>query len=231
VSRPEAVVTVDGPAGSGKSTTAREVARRLGYRHLDSGALYRALTYALLRRGVGPDRWPALTLDDLTGLDVSVEPAGGRLLIRFEGRVLSSELRTPAVTARVSELAGYPQVRRWLLGVQRKAGQSGGLVADGRDMGTVVFPDADIKVFLTADVTERAKRRLSQQGLAFDDPLRVASERELITERDRRDSERPLSPLVQPADAVALDTTDLGFEEQVQSVVDLVRDWEARTAD
>ena len=231
MNRPEAIVTVDGPAGSGKSTTAREVARRLGYRHLDSGALYRALTYALLRRGVGPDRWPALTLDDLTELDVSVEPAGARLLVRFEGRVLSSELRTPAVTARVSELAGYPQVRRWLLAVQRKAGENGGLVADGRDMGTVVFPDADIKVFLTADVTERAKRRLAEQGFPFDDPLRLADERELIAERDRRDSERPLSPLVRPVGAVALDTTDLGFEEQVQSIVDLVRDWEARTAE
>jgi len=226
MTREKAIVTVDGPAGSGKSTTAREVARRLGYRHLDSGALYRALTFALLTRGVGPDRWPALTLDDLSELGVRVEPAGARLLIRLDGRVLSQELRTPAVTARVSELSGYPQVRRWLLAIQRSAGEKGGLVTDGRDMGTVVFPDAEIKVFLTADPTERAKRRLAQQGDSFDDPLMVADALERITERDRRDSDRPLSPLIRPDNAVLLDTTELGFEEQVQAVVDLVRDWE-----
>jgi cytidylate kinase len=229
MSRENAVVTVDGPAGSGKSTTAREVARRLGYRHLDSGALYRALTFALLSRGIGPDRWPALTSDDLTALGVRLEAAGSRLLIRYEGRVLSRELRTPAVTARVSELSSYPQVRNWLLEIQRAAGEHGGLVTDGRDMGSVVFPDADIKIFLIADPTERAKRRLAQEGGSFDDPLKVADALERITDRDRRDSDRPISPLIQPDDAILLDTTHLGFEEQVQAVVDLVREWERPT--
>lgn len=221
-----AVVTLDGPAGSGKSTTAREVARRLGYRHLDSGALYRALTWALLEEDTAPERWPDLSPEELDALGVEVQADGEGFRISSRGRLLDAELRTPAVTARVSELSGVSTVRRWLMAVQRQAGEGGGLVADGRDMGTVVFPDADVKVFLTADLEERARRRLAEHGEPVDTDS-LAREGDRIDARDRRDSERDISPLRRPEDATVLDTTELPFEEQVRRVVELVQAWEA----
>ena len=162
------VVTIDGPAGSGKSTTAREAARRLGFRHLDSGALYRALTWALLESGLEPARWPALSGEDLRGLGLDVAPTDDGFEIRVGGRVLADELRSERVTAYVSQLARIPAVRGCLLDVQRGAGAAGRLVADGRDMGTVVFPDADLKVFLVADLEERAVSPLRKPDDAWE---------------------------------------------------------------
>ena len=218
------LVTIDGPAGSGKSTTARAVARRLGFRHLDSGALYRALTFALLDAGRDPREWPTLTESDLRRLEVGVTPTEAGFEIRVGARVVTDELRTEGVTAHVSGLARVRAVRATLLGLQRAAGTAGRLVADGRDMGTVVFPDADVKVFLRADLSVRARRRLLEQGGAVDDPEAVAREAEAIALRDRHDSEREISPLRRPDDAVELDTSRLGFEEQVEAVVALVRE-------
>lgn len=221
------IVTIDGPAGSGKSTTARAVAERLGYRHLDSGALYRALTFALLEAGRGPEAWEALSENDLRGLGVAVTPTRTSFEIRVGERVLTDELRTPSVTAQVSPLSKLPAVRAALLGLQRQAGEHGRLVADGRDMGTVVFPDADVKVFLSADLEERARRRLLERTGSAADGDALAREAEEIAARDKRDSERELSPLRRPDDAVDVDTTGMSFEEQVDTVVSLVR---ARTA-
>jgi len=138
------VITLDGPAGSGKSTTAREVARRLGYRHLDSGALYRALTFALLSSGIREEEWPLLPREAFDQFNIWLRPAGTRLQVLLGDQVLEEELRTPEVTARVSPLSALPAVRAWLLEAQRQAGRDGALVADGRDMGTVVFPDAEV---------------------------------------------------------------------------------------
>lgn len=217
------VVTLDGPAGAGKSTTAKEVARRLGLRHLDSGALYRALTFALLEAHVPEDRWPELSADDVRALGVSLRGTDRGFVVGVRGRPLGSELRTPEVTRRVSRLAQLPSVRACLLELQRQAGEEGGLVADGRDMGTVVFPDADVKIFLVADLQERARRRLLQLGHGVDQALQVAAEAEAIARRDAQDSDRDLSPLRKAEDAVEIDTTELTFEEQVDQIVALVR--------
>lgn len=218
------VVTLDGPAGSGKSTTAREVARRLGFRHLDSGALYRALTYALLEEGVPPDSWDDLTVERLGELDLAVRPTAEDLRISYRGRPLGDEeLRGPDVTRHVSRLARLRAVRERLLGLQRDAGRRGQLVADGRDMGTVVFPDAEVKVFLVADLEERARRRLGDQGREDPGPGEIREEAERIRLRDRQDEEREHSPLRRPEDALVLDTTRLSFEEQVEAVLRRVR--------
>jgi cytidylate kinase len=225
---PEPVVTLDGPAGSGKSTTAKEVARRLGLRHLDSGAFYRALTWALLDAGIDEARWPELTGADLDARRVSIQPGDDGFRILVADRELGDELRSREVTARVSELARLPAVRDWLLDIQRRAGAYGGLVADGRDMGTVVFPDAEVKVFLTADLEERARRRLRDHGRSDPTPTEVDEEARRIDERDRMDSEREVSPLRRPPDAHVLDTSRLDFDAQVEAIVALVA--EARAA-
>jgi cytidylate kinase len=217
------VVTLDGPAGAGKSTTARAVADALGFRHLDSGALYRALTLALLRRGIPRERWPALGEDELAALGVSVDPSAPDFRVLLDGRPVAEELRSAEVTEWVSHLAGLPAARACLLGLQRAAGAAGRLVADGRDMGSVVFPEAEVKVYLVADLSERARRRLEQIGTSRPSPDAVAAEAETIEERDRRDSQRALSPLRKPEGAHEIDTTRLSFDEQVAAIVALVR--------
>jgi 3-phosphoshikimate 1-carboxyvinyltransferase len=213
------VVTLDGPAGSGKSSTAREVALRLGFRHLDSGALYRSLSYGLLEAGVARETWKELRADELDRLGIRVRPMGREVEIYLGARRLTWELRTPEVTAVVSAVAKLPAVRTWLLGVQRAIGRHGDLIADGRDMGSVVFHDADLKVFLVADLKERARRRLLQDGIAEPSPGEIVAEADRIEARDREDSEREHSPLVRPEGAIDMDTTGLDFAAQVAAVV------------
>jgi len=216
------VVTLDGPAGSGKSTTAKAVAARLGLRHLDSGALYRALTVALQERGIPLERWASLDESDFRALGVRVDPEAADFRVRIAGRPVDAELRTPEVNAAVSHLATLPAARACLLDLQREAGALGGLVADGRDMGTVVFPDADVKVFLVADLRERARRRLAEGGRSDPTPGDVDSESVAIEERDRRDTEREISPLRRAEGAHEIDTTSLSFADQVDAIVALV---------
>ncbi len=213
------IVTLDGPAGSGKSTTAREVARRLGFLHLDSGALYRALTLALLRSGVPEEGWEELTPEALAELDLRLEPARDGFRVLLGGEDPGDALRSSEVTSRVSRAARIPAVRDRLLSLQREVGSWGGVVADGRDMGTVVFPDAEVKVYLTASLEERARRRLLQEGK---DPGEVGVEGERIAARDRADMEREVAPLRPAPDAWTLDTTGLPFEEQVERIVNRV---------
>ena len=217
------IVTLDGPAGSGKSTTAREVSRRLGFRHLDSGALYRALTYGLLQKGIPPAEWPRLCEADLRTLDVHMVPTPGGFEVHVAGRIVDAEIRSPEVTTHSSQLAALPAVRGCLLDLQRAAGARGALVADGRDMGTVVFPDAQVKVYLVAGLEERARRRLLERDAKAPDAKAIAREVGVIAERDRRDSSRDLSPLKRPDDALVIDTTGMDFDAQVEAVVDLVR--------
>lgn len=218
------IVTVDGPAGAGKSTTARQVAARLQFRHLDSGSLYRALTFALMESGVPEDSWADLNEEDLQSLDVSVSPTPTSFEVTVCGRAVEAELRAPRVTSRVARLASLPAVRACLLSLQRTAGRHGRLVADGRDMGTVVFPGAEVKIYLVAELPERARRRLLDQGVADPTDDDVAAQSETISERDRHDSERKISPLRKPDHAHLIDTTRLSFDEQVDTIVALVQE-------
>jgi 3-phosphoshikimate 1-carboxyvinyltransferase len=219
---PDIVVTLDGPAGSGKSTTAREVARRLGLRHLDSGALYRALTLAVLESGIPEDEWGELSAERLRSLDIRLEADDGRFSVFLDGRDPGEDLRSPRVTSRVASVAAIPAVRKRLLGLQQGAAKLGGLVADGRDMGTVVFPGADLKVYLTASLEERARRRLLQEGRDAD-PGSVAAEATRIQARDASDAGRAASPLRRPEGALVVDTTELDFQAQVERIVEAAR--------
>lgn len=217
------IVTVDGPAASGKSSTARAVARHLGLPHLDSGTFYRAVTHALLTREIAEGAWEELTEEDLDalGVEISLDPREGVRVV-LDGAEVAGELRRPEVTARVSHLAAIPRVRQWLLPRFRDAAAEVGAVADGRDLGTVVFPDAHVKIYLTAELEERARRRLLEEGRPADHDA-VAAEAHRLQERDRRDSEREVAPLRRPEDAAVVDTTGLAFEEQVEAVVQRVR--------
>jgi cytidylate kinase len=216
------IVTIDGPAGSGKSTTARAVARRLGFRHLDSGAFYRAITLAALRRGVPADEWPALDADRLDAFDIRARPADLGFDLFLGDECVNEAIRAAEVNANVSRMASMPAVREWLFGPLRAAAASASLVTDGRDMGTVVFPEADLKVFLTADLRTRARRRLAEFGTADPSPAELEAESERLADRDRRDSERAVAPLRPADDAIPVDTTGLTFDEQVERIVALV---------
>ncbi len=218
------IIALDGPAGSGKSSTARAVAARLGYRHLDSGAFYRALTLAALRAGIPAERWDALTAAELDALGVEpvAEPGGYRMTL--DGEDVSVAIRSGEVNAHVSRMAAVPAVRGWLMGALREAGARGGLVADGRDIGTVVFPDAELKAYLVADPEERARRRLREQGSSDLSDESVREEARRLVGRDEIDSGRAVAPLAEAADAVRIDTTALSFEAQVEAVVRLAKE-------
>jgi cytidylate kinase len=217
------VVTIDGPAGSGKSSTAREVARRLGFRHLDSGALYRSLALGLIRAGRVPPEGEAPDTGALAGLDLEIRPEGVGFRILLGGEDTSGAIRSEDVTRLAARIAKFASVRNRLLPLQRTAARFGGLVADGRDMGTVVFPDASVKVFLTASLPERARRRLLQEGRPTDEG-EVAGEAERIRERDRSDETRDVAPLRAAPGALQLDTTRLAFDEQVERIVRAARE-------
>jgi len=218
------VITLDGPAGSGKTSTAQAVAKRLGFRHLDSGALYRALTFALLKEGVPQREWGTLKSEQLAELGVEVEAEGDGVNIHCDGVPLTSELRSPQVTECVSEVAGLAAVRDWLLGAQRSVGAHGNLVADGRDMGTVVFPDADVKIFLVAGLEERARRRFLQDTGSEPTSGEIQEEARRIEQRDEADRSRNHSPLKRPKDAVEVDTTGLSFDDQVALILRRIQD-------
>ena len=216
------VVAIDGSAGSGKSTTAAAVAARLGFRHLDSGAIYRAVTLALLDSGASDSTIESVTQDDLLKLEVDVKWGEQGMDVWSGGRpVAEKALRSERVTATVSQVAAVPAVRAHLLELQRTAARGPGLVAEGRDMGTVVFPDAEVKVFLDADPRERARRRLLQRGIR-PDAGEIEAEAARLARRDRRDASRSVAPLLQAGDAVLLDTTGLDPADQTNAIVRMV---------
>ncbi len=222
--RPDGIlIAIDGPAGSGKSSTARAVAAEMGYRHLDSGAFYRAITLAALRAQISPEEWGILTVDDLERLGVEGVPGGDGFRMMIGGSDVSQAIRASEVNAEVSRMAAVGSVRGWLLGALRRVGERGGLIADGRDIGTVVFPDADLKVFLVAAPEERAWRRLLEQGVANPGRNEIRDEVARLVDRDLRDSTRSVAPLLRAADAVLLDTSGLHFQTQVRAIVRLVR--------
>ena len=226
------VVAIDGPAASGKSSTAALVAEQLGWAHLDSGALYRALTLAALDDAEGRRRaaedgegWsPQRILALAEELPVRLVLVGRSFRPEVAGVDVEEAIRTERVTRHVSQIAAIPEVRTWVNARQREAAADhpSGVVVDGRDIGTVVFPDAPLKVFLTATPDERARRRLSQRGRAVgDDEMRRESR--ALAARDEADSTRAVAPLKPAADAVLLDSTALTLAEQVRQVVELAR--------
>ena len=217
------VIAIDGPAASGKSSTAGLVAEQLGWAHLDSGALYRALTLAALDNiGEGWSGQKILGLAD--ELPVRLVRVGDVFRPEVAGVDVDQAIRTDRVTRHVSALAAIPEVRTWVNTQQRRAVEAseGGVVVDGRDIGTVVFPEAPLKIFLTATPDERARRRLSQRGEVVDVEL-VRRESQALATRDAADSNRRIAPLKPAADAVLLDTTTLTLEQQVTRVVELAR--------
>ncbi|MFO7259741.1 MAG: (d)CMP kinase [bacterium] len=216
------IIAIDGPAGSGKTTTARAVAQQLGFRHLETGAFYRAITLAALRAGIPPEKWGELTGADLDELGFEVRPDDFGFRFYLGDEDVTDALRSDLVTQRVSDMAAVPAVRAWMLGRIRAAAREADVVADGRDIGTIVFPNADIKIFLTARPEVRARRRLLQRGSAEPTPAAIAAEAERLTERDRKDSERATAPLRRAPDAVVVDTTALTFDQQVERIVGLV---------
>ena len=216
------VITVDGPVGAGKGAVSHRVARRLGYHLLDSGAIYRVLALASLRRGVGSGESEALAgLARGLNLRFELPPDAEPLRVLFEGEDVSALIRDEHCGQRSSRLAALPAVREAVLGRQRAFRRPPGLVADGRDMGTVVFPDASLKVYLTASVEERARRRHKQLvAKGFGDSLaHLLGE---IGQRDKRDQERPAAPLRPAGDAVVIDTTPHGIDAVVELVMNAV---------
>ncbi|MFO7586731.1 MAG: (d)CMP kinase [Gemmatimonadota bacterium] len=214
------VIAIDGPAASGKSTTARRVAERLGYSHLNSGLLYRAIAWVALR-----DAWPESPEGfdrELTRLGLELERRTPAAAVRVGGNEPGPELTSPETAVRASSVAARPSVREVVLHVLRAAGEGGGVVCDGRDIGTVVFPDARLKVFLVADPAERARRRLRDHG-EEETPERLEREVRELVARDERDASRDLAPLRPADDSVRIDTTRLDPGRVVDEILALAR--------
>ena len=212
------VVAIDGPAASGKSSTARLVAEALGARHVDSGSLYRAVTAARLREGDEPDSWTEASVL-ASARRVSLEPGGTTLVACVDGEAAEAEIRGAPVTAYVSLVAKMPHVRAWVNDQVRRAARSHAIIVDGRDMGTAVFPDAPLKIWLVALPSERARRRIVQRTAREPTTAELEAETAELERRDFRDSEQ-----TQPApDAVWVDTTGISPREQVERIVRLAR--------
>jgi len=212
------IIAIDGPAGSGKSTVAREVARRLGYVYIDTGAMYRAVAWRAIVEGIPITRPDAITAL-AERMDISFRRVDGQRVIA-DSTDVTEAIRTPEVTQLSSPVSAIEGVRKRLVEMQREMGEGGGVVMEGRDIGTVVFPDAEIKIFLTASDDERARRRaaeLEANGVSVDIEL-VARE---MRERDLRDSTREHAPLRQADDAVRIDTDGMSIEDVVRAVLDI----------
>lgn len=220
MTRRASVIAIDGPAASGKSSTAQMVAEKLEYLHIDSGSLYRAATAAILRLAADATSWTEKSVLD-AARGVELRPARTSFYPLIDGHAMEEEIRGSDVTRNVSRVAQMPRVREWVNAKVREAANSRNVVVDGRDMGTVVFPDADLKIFLVADSRERAARRLRQRGTPTSQKL-LTDETIRINERDARDARQT----VPAADAVIIDTTTLTQPEQVEQIVNL---WEKRS--
>lgn len=230
------IVAIDGPSGSGKSSVARAVAARCDLTYLDTGAMYRSVALACLGRGVDPEDAEAAA-EVARAIRIEFAPSEGGQRVLVDGEDATEAIRTPEVERAVSAVSAVPAVREAMVALQRRAGEGTGVVAEGRDIGTVVFPAAEVKVFLSASPEARARRRAVQRGggnLATGEVVAVDPEAEKavledLVRRDGLDSSREASPLRAAEDAVRIDSSELSFEEVVERVVELVRDAEGGT--
>jgi cytidylate kinase len=213
------IIAIDGPAGAGKSTIASRLARKLGYVNLESGAMYRALALKAIEWDISFEDEAALVkLAEKSRIRLEPSLGGNRVLL--DGRDVSSRVRERDVTEAASRVSVHPKVREWMVARQREMGIGGGVVMEGRDIGTKVFPDADLKIFLDADPVVREQRRLEQQRINGPSAESIATE---LRERDKRDRTRANSPLVAAPDAVILDSTHLSEDEVLEKVEELAR--------
>ncbi len=216
------IVTIDGPSGSGKSTVARTVAERLGYRYIDTGAMYRGIGWLAREEKVPFREGPELTAL-LESARLYFEERNGQTALVVNGQEITDRIRTAEMGMVASDISAIGSVRKWLSALQRTLGEEGETVLEGRDMGTVVFPDAEVKIFLTASLEERAKRRtaeLKQRGETVD-PEGIQED---LARRDHNDSSRILAPLRKAEDALEIDTTSMTLDEVVERVLNVVRE-------
>ena len=213
------IIAIDGPAGAGKSTIASRLARKLGYVNLESGAMYRALALKAIEWDVSFDDENAL-LKLAQNSRIELEPTVGGNRVLLDGTDVSNRVRERDVTEAASRVSIHPKVREWMVARQREMGEDGGVVMEGRDIGTKVFPDADLKIFLDADPVVREQRRLDQHRIKGPSAESMAAE---LRERDRRDRTRAASPLEPAADAVVLDSTNMSEDEVLRRVEDLIK--------
>lgn len=218
-SRTKLTIAIDGPAGAGKSTIASRLARKLGYVNLESGAMYRALALKAIDHDLSFDDEAAL-VKLAAGSRIQLEPTIGGNRTLLDGHDVSSRIRERDVTEAASRVSVHPGVRAWMVARQQEMGAGGGVVMEGRDIGTKVFPAADLKIFLDADPVVREQRRMEQQRIKGEVPANLAAD---LRERDRRDRTRAASPLVAAADAVLIDSTKLTEDEVLAQVEELIR--------
>ena len=215
------IIAIDGPSAAGKSTLAKRLAKDLGFTYLDTGAMYRALALKVLRERIDISNHERLA--ELVGrTEIDLFGKSGSLQVLLDGEDVSGVIRTPEVSQMASRASALKPVRQWMLKLQRALGQRGSVVAEGRDIGTVVFPNAEVKIYLDASVQERARRRVEElrnagRQVSLDETLRE------MTERDKRDSERDLAPLRKAAEAIAIDSSSLDAEALAQRVMQDIR--------
>lgn len=213
------IIAIDGPSGAGKGTVARQVAARLGYRHVDTGAMYRALAWKAAHDGLDLTDEAAVSA---LGARATFVLEGGR--VEIDGHDVRAAIRTPEIDKAAAAVARHPAVRKVLVAVQRKLGETGGVVMEGRDIGTVVFPEADVKVYLDASPEERARRRAADPAHTSSKNAQLADVATALAERDRSDSTRAVSPLAIAQNAVVIDTTTLPIEDVIERVLALIAD-------
>jgi CMP/dCMP kinase len=215
------IVAIDGPSGAGKSTLAKRLARQLGFIYLDTGAMYRALALKMLRQGIDAEEESGLAAL-LRQTEIELREDNGRLEVLLDGVDVADSIRTPEVSQLASKASARKIVRQRMMELQRAAAAKGPIVAEGRDIGTVIFPAAQVKIYLDASVAERARRRFEELRASGREVSMDETVREL-TERDRRDSERDLAPLRQAADALAIDSSALTIDAVAERVLELIR--------